>query len=140
MNIQLFFCEHGATYPLSEVSFLRLGGFLQCSVSVCGGPAFSERKNKHFDPPSNDSWRGGGYLAHSPSGVHHVGTWINRRSSHWQGVGGGFSISSQSNNFVNDDPSLYYVHASASGNGFDFAQPLFTAVQVIEADSGHGHN
>ncbi|HSY72393.1 MAG TPA: DUF1259 domain-containing protein [Alloacidobacterium sp.] len=53
---------------------------------------------------------------------------------------GGFSISSQSNNFVNDDPSLYYVHASASGNGFDFAQPLFTAVQVIEADSGHGHN
>jgi hypothetical protein len=32
------------------------------------------------------------------------------------------------------------VHASASGNGFDFAQPLFTAVQVIEADSGHGHS
>ena len=55
--------------------------------------------------------------------------------------GGGFTISSQSNNFVNDDPSLYYVHASAMGNGFDFAQPLFTAVQIILADSrGHGHD
>lgn len=50
---------------------------------------------------------------------------------------GGFTISSQSNNYVNDDPNLYYVHASASGNGFDFAQSLFTAVQIIQADSQH---
>lgn len=51
--------------------------------------------------------------------------------------GGGFTISSQSNNYVDDDPDLYYVHASASGNGFDFAQSLFTAVQIIQADSQH---
>jgi Domain of Unknown Function (DUF1259) len=56
--------------------------------------------------------------------------------------GGGFTISSLSNNFVDDDPSLTYVHIYGSGNGFDFAQSLFTAIQVIEADSkghdGHG--
>ncbi|HTZ90745.1 MAG TPA: DUF1259 domain-containing protein [Alloacidobacterium sp.] len=50
---------------------------------------------------------------------------------------GGFSVTSQSNNFVDDNPSLYYVHAYATGNGFDFAQPLFTAVQIIQADSSH---
>jgi hypothetical protein len=57
---------------------------------------------------------------------------------------GGFTVSSVSNNFVDDDPSLYYVHVFGTGNGFDFAQPLFTAVQIIEADSkfeqGHGHD
>jgi hypothetical protein len=53
---------------------------------------------------------------------------------------GGFTISSQSNNFINDDPHLYFVHASASGNGFDFAQPLLTAVDIINAhNGGHDH-
>jgi hypothetical protein len=54
--------------------------------------------------------------------------------------GGGFTVSSLSNNFVDDDPSLYYVHVFGSGNGFDFAQPLFTAVQIIEANSRHDHD
>lgn len=54
--------------------------------------------------------------------------------------GGGFTVSSLSNNFVDDDPSLYYVHVFGSGNGFDFAQPLFTAVRIIEAGSRHDHD
>jgi hypothetical protein len=53
--------------------------------------------------------------------------------------GGGFTISSLSNNFLDDDPSLTYVHIYGFGNGFDFAQSLFTAVQIIEADSKHEH-
>jgi hypothetical protein len=55
---------------------------------------------------------------------------------------GGFTISSQTNNFLHDDPHLYFIHASANGNGFDFAQPLFNAVQLIQGaagDHGHGH-
>lgn len=53
---------------------------------------------------------------------------------------GGFTISSQSNHYVNDDPNLYYVHASAVGNGFDFANPLFVAVKIIEANSKRDHD
>lgn len=54
--------------------------------------------------------------------------------------GGGFSVSALSNNFTDDDPSLYFVHVYGAGNGFDFAQPLFTAVQIIEANAKHDHD
>ena len=54
--------------------------------------------------------------------------------------GGGLTVSSLSNNFTDDDPSLYFVHVYGAGNGFDFAQPLFTAVQIIEANAKHDHD
>jgi len=53
---------------------------------------------------------------------------------------GGFAVTAQSNNYVDDDPNLYYVHVYATGNGFDFAAPLFVAVQYIEASSKHDHD
>ena len=52
---------------------------------------------------------------------------------------GGFTVSSLASHYASDDPGLYYLHCSASGNGFDFAQALFTAVQIIQTDSSHGH-
>jgi len=48
---------------------------------------------------------------------------------------GGFAISSQTSNFVEDHPHLYFVHASASGDGFTLGDALFNAIQIIQADS-----
>lgn len=55
---------------------------------------------------------------------------------------GGFTITSQANNFLDDNPHLYFVHATGSGDGFTLGNALYNAVQIIQADSGphHDHN
>lgn len=53
---------------------------------------------------------------------------------------GGFSIVAQHNQFIQDDPHLYYVHASGSGDGFALGNTLLSAIQIIQADSKLDHN
>jgi len=53
---------------------------------------------------------------------------------------GGFAISSQTSNFVDDHPHLYFVHASATGDGFTLGDALFNAIQIIQADSRQRHD
>ena len=48
---------------------------------------------------------------------------------------GGFAISAQHNQFVNDSPHLYFVHASASGDGFALGNTLLDVVQTIQKQS-----
>jgi len=50
---------------------------------------------------------------------------------------GGFTITAQSNNFIGEEPRLYFVHATGSGDGFTLGDALYSAIQIIEADSGH---
>ncbi len=45
---------------------------------------------------------------------------------------GGFTISAQHNQFVNESPRLYFVHASASGDGFALGNTLFDVIQIIQ--------
>lgn len=52
---------------------------------------------------------------------------------------GGFAISSQTNNYVEDHPHLYFVHASASGDGFTLGNALYNAIEIVHADSQYGH-
>jgi len=49
---------------------------------------------------------------------------------------GGFTLPSQSNNYVSDNPRLHYLHATASGNGILIGATLFKAVKVIGLGSG----
>ena len=44
---------------------------------------------------------------------------------------GGFTLPSQSNNYVSDTPRLHYLHATASGNGILISATLFKAIKVI---------
>lgn len=53
---------------------------------------------------------------------------------------GGFTISSQTNNFMDERPDLYFVHASGSGDGFTLGNALYSAIQSIQADSTAGHD
>jgi hypothetical protein len=53
---------------------------------------------------------------------------------------GGFAISSQTSNFVEDHPHLYFVHASGSGDGFALGDALFNAIEIIRMDSRHRHD
>jgi hypothetical protein len=48
---------------------------------------------------------------------------------------GGFTISSQSNHYLHDNPHLQFVHATASGDGFTIGSSLYDAIQIIRADS-----
>jgi hypothetical protein len=48
---------------------------------------------------------------------------------------GGFTLPSQSNNYVSDNPRLHYLHATASGNGILIGATLFKAVKVIGVGS-----
>lgn len=50
---------------------------------------------------------------------------------------GGFTITSQTNAFLGDNPSLYFVHATASGDGFGLGNTLYDVVQMIKAGSVH---
>lgn len=51
---------------------------------------------------------------------------------------GGFTITSQTNNFTNTVPDLYFVHASGSGDGLTLGNSLYSAIQIIQQDSKHG--
>ncbi|MBT9330942.1 DUF1259 domain-containing protein [Paracidobacterium acidisoli] len=46
---------------------------------------------------------------------------------------GGFTISSASNHFVNDTPHLYFVHATATGDGFTLGTALVDAIDTIRS-------
>ena len=48
---------------------------------------------------------------------------------------GGFAISAQNNWWVNDSPKLYYVHASAAGDGFALGNTLLDVVHIIQLES-----
>jgi Domain of Unknown Function (DUF1259) len=45
---------------------------------------------------------------------------------------GGFTLSSQSNHFINESRHLYFVHATASGDGFSLGNTLYNVIQVIQ--------
>jgi len=47
----------------------------------------------------------------------------------------GFLVSAQHNQFVNDSPHLYFVHASASGDGFSLGNTLYSVIQIIQQQS-----
>jgi hypothetical protein len=45
---------------------------------------------------------------------------------------GGFTLSSLSDHYVDESHRLYYLHASASGDGFALGNTLFNVIQVIK--------
>jgi hypothetical protein len=53
---------------------------------------------------------------------------------------GGFTISSQNNWFVKDSPHFYFVHASASGDGFALGNTLLEVVNIIDQKSKQNHD
>jgi len=53
---------------------------------------------------------------------------------------GGFAISAQHNQFVNDSPHLYFVHASASGDGVALGNTLLDVIQIIEQQAKRNHD
>jgi len=53
---------------------------------------------------------------------------------------GGFTISSQTTWFVNNSPHLYFVHASASGDGFALGNTLLDVVNIIDQKSKRNHD
>lgn len=51
---------------------------------------------------------------------------------------GGFTVSSQSSYWVqNGWPNLYYVHATAAGDGFTLGASLLDAVDIIQRNANH---
>jgi hypothetical protein len=48
---------------------------------------------------------------------------------------GGFSIEAQHNQFLDDSPHLYFVHAYGSGDGFALGNTLYSVIQIIQAHS-----
>ncbi len=53
---------------------------------------------------------------------------------------GGFTISSQSSWFVSEYPRLYFVHASAAGDGFALGNTLLDVVRIIQLKSLQNHD
>jgi hypothetical protein len=57
---------------------------------------------------------------------------------------GGFTVTAQHNQFVNDSPHLYFVHASGSGDGFALGNTLYDVIQIIQQqskkDRDHDHD
>ena len=50
---------------------------------------------------------------------------------------GGFSITSQGNHYLYDNPSLQFVHATASGDGITIGGSLYNAIQIIQSSGRH---
>jgi hypothetical protein len=48
---------------------------------------------------------------------------------------GGFTVTSQSNWYDDDEPRLYFVHVTGSGDGFTLANTLYSVILIIQADS-----
>lgn len=53
---------------------------------------------------------------------------------------GGFTLPSQSTNYVSANHTLYYLHASGSGDGFTLGEALYKAIKVIEQNSSKRGN
>jgi hypothetical protein len=53
---------------------------------------------------------------------------------------GGFTITAQSNHFAGDSPRLFFVHATASGDGPTLGNTLFGVIQIIEGDPASRSN
>jgi Domain of Unknown Function (DUF1259) len=53
---------------------------------------------------------------------------------------GGFTISAQNNWFVNESPKLYFVHASAAGDGFALGNTLLDVIRIIQVKSLQNHD
>jgi hypothetical protein len=51
---------------------------------------------------------------------------------------GGFTITSESNHFVSETPRLFFVHATASGDGLTLGNTLYSVIQIIQADPPSG--
>jgi Domain of Unknown Function (DUF1259) len=51
--------------------------------------------------------------------------------------GGGFTITSQSNHYMDDEPRLYFVHAVGGGDGFALGNTLYSVIETIQEDSRH---
>jgi hypothetical protein len=47
---------------------------------------------------------------------------------------GGFTVTSQSSHFVDDNPHLYFVHATASGDGLGLGTTLYNVIQIIQKE------
>jgi hypothetical protein len=45
---------------------------------------------------------------------------------------GGFTLSSLSNHYVDENHRLYFLHATASGDGFALGNTLFNVIQIIQ--------
>ena len=52
--------------------------------------------------------------------------------------GGGFTLSSLSNHYQDENRRLFYLHASASGDGFALGNTLFNVIQIIQSSHGAG--
>jgi hypothetical protein len=50
---------------------------------------------------------------------------------------GGFSITSQGNHYLDDNPNLQFVHATASGDGFSIGGSLYSAIEIIQSSARH---
>jgi hypothetical protein len=48
---------------------------------------------------------------------------------------GGFTITAQSNHFTDDNPHLFFVHATASGDGLTLGNTLYSVIQTIQNDA-----
>jgi hypothetical protein len=48
---------------------------------------------------------------------------------------GGWTIAAQTNHFVDDQPRLFFVHATASGDGFTLGNTLYDVIQIIQEKS-----
>jgi hypothetical protein len=48
---------------------------------------------------------------------------------------GGFTITSQSNHYLHDNPHLFFVHATGAGDGFTLGNSLYDAIQIIRSNS-----
>lgn len=50
---------------------------------------------------------------------------------------GGFTITAQTSQFVDDQPHLYFVHATASGDGPTLGNTLLGVIQIIRSGAGN---
>lgn len=50
---------------------------------------------------------------------------------------GGFSITSQGNHYLYDNPGLQFVHATASGDGTTIGGSLYSAIEIIQSSARH---
>jgi len=48
---------------------------------------------------------------------------------------GGFKIAAQHNHFVDERYRLFFVHATATGDGFSLGNTLYDAIQIIQQDT-----
>ena len=52
---------------------------------------------------------------------------------------GGFTVTSETNHYLGEEPRLTFVHATASGDGLTLGATLYQVIQIIQSDSHYGH-